>query len=111
MDFNINYCRNLKVRIVSLAIGLGTKRNFPWVPCDGAHAFDLGRKVRSDHRYWYIGPRVSRAKGRGVQYVHCVMNKCIMVKLAGGNKKHRKYVKKHVNFTKSGGKFAKVRGK
>jgi len=38
--------------------------------------------------------------------MHCVMHKCIMVKL-GGNEKH-KVCKKHKNFTKSGGKFAKV---
>src|SRR6218665_3923671 len=30
---------------------------------------------------------------RSVQYVHCVMHKCIMVKLEG-NEKHIKYVKK-----------------
>ena len=30
---------------------------------------------------------------RGVQYVHCVMHKCILVKL-GGNENDRKYVKK-----------------
>ena len=29
---------------------------------------------------------------RGVQYVHCVMHKCIMVKL-GGNEKHIKFFK------------------
>ena len=47
---------------------------------------------------------------RGFQYMHqfCVMRKCIMVKL-GGNEKH-KVCKKHVNFTKSGQKFAKVGG-
>ena len=34
-----------------------------------------------------------RASGtRGVQYVHCVMHKCIMVKV-GGKRKHIKYVK------------------
>jgi len=33
-----------------------------------------------------------------------------MVKV-GGNDIHAKYVKKHVNFTKSGGKFIKSRGK
>jgi len=32
------------------------------------------------------------SQGRPV-YVHCVMHKCIMVKL-GGNEKHKKYVKK-----------------
>jgi len=31
----------------------------------------------------------------------------ITVKI-GGNEKHRKYVKKDVKFTKSGGKFVKV---
>ena len=29
---------------------------------------------------------------KGVQYVHCVMHKCTVVKL-GGNEKHVKYVK------------------
>ena len=29
---------------------------------------------------------------RGVQYVNCVMHKCIMVKV-GGHEKHRKYAK------------------
>ena len=38
---------------------------------------------------------------RSVQYVHWVMHKCIMVKL-GGNEKHVNYVKKPVDFTKSG---------
>jgi len=47
---------------------------------------------------------------RGVQYVHCLMHKCIMVKL-GGNEKHIKYVKKYASFTKSEGKFGKVGGK
>src|SRR6218665_279835 len=39
---------------------------------------------------------------RGVQYVHCVMHKCIIVKV-GGSEKHMKYVKT--------GKFAENRGK
>jgi len=30
-------------------------------------------------------------RGKGVQYVHCVMQKCIMVKV-GGNENHIKYV-------------------
>ena len=46
---------------------------------------------------------------RGVQCVHCVLHKCIMVEV-GGNEKHIKYVKKHVKFTKSEGKFAKLEG-
>ena len=40
-------------------------------------------------------------KRRDVQYMHCVMHKCIMGK-AGGNEIHVKYVEKHVNFTKLG---------
>jgi len=42
--------------------------------------------------------------------VHCVMHKCIMVKVVGGIEIHVKYVKKHVNFTKSEGKetFPKI---
>jgi len=46
---------------------------------------------------------------RGVQYVHCVMHKCIMVKL-GGKRKTCKVCKKQVRFPKSGGKFQKVGG-
>src|SRR6218665_3130058 len=46
---------------------------------------------------------------RGVQYVHCVMHKCIMVKV-GRNEKHigRKACKTY--FKKSEGKFTKVGG-
>ena len=43
---------------------------------------------------------------RGVQYVHYVMHKCIMVKL-GGNEKHIKYVKT-CKFYEIRGTFAKV---
>ena len=43
---------------------------------------------------------------QGLQYVHWVMHKCIMVKV-GGNEKHVQYVK-HVNFTKSWGNLKKV---
>jgi len=42
----------------------------------------------------------------GVQYVHCVMYKCIMVKL-GGNEKHIKYVQTR-KFYEIRGEFAKV---
>jgi len=38
---------------------------------------------------------------RGVQYMHCVMHKCIMVRLEG-NEKHVKYVKTR--------KFYEIRG-
>ena len=47
---------------------------------------------------------------RGVQHIHCVMHKCIMVKLGGKQETH-KVRKKHVNLTKSAGKFQKVGGK
>jgi|SRR6218665_1343034 len=50
---------------------------------------------------------------RGVQYVHCVMQTCIAVKV-GGNEKHihLKYVKStYILRTKSEGKFGKVVGK
>jgi len=43
---------------------------------------------------------------RGVQYVHCVMHKCIMVKLGGT--KNTMYVKKKVKKTR---KFYEIRGK
>ena len=40
--------------------------------------------------------------------MHCVNQKCIMVKV-GGNETHIKYVKKQVNFTKSEGGICKSR--
>ena len=46
---------------------------------------------------------------RSVQYVHCVMHKCIMVKV-GGNEKHIKYVKKHVNLMKTEWEILKSMG-
>ena len=46
---------------------------------------------------------------RGVQYVHWVMHKCIMVKVGGKNT--RKVCKKQVNLPKTGGKFVKDGGK
>jgi len=36
--------------------------------------------------------REREREGRGVQYVHCVMHKCIMGKV-GGNEIHVKYIK------------------
>ena len=47
---------------------------------------------------------------RGVQYVHWVMHKCIMVKV-GGNEIHVKYVKTGKFYEIRGGNFAKVGGK
>ena len=50
-------------------------------------------------------------RGRGVQYVHCVMPKCIMVKLGGNeNEKHRKCVKTRT-FYQIRGKSVKAGGK
>ena len=46
---------------------------------------------------------------RGVQYVHWVMHKCIMVKV-GGKRNIRKVCKKQVNLSKTGRKFVKVGG-
>src|SRR6218665_1074192 len=65
------------------------------------------RKVTNVHKTYTADHLIQRC--RGVQYVHCVMHKCIMVKL-GGNEKH-KVCKKHVNCRKLGLKFAKVGGK
>ena len=45
---------------------------------------------------------------RGVQYVHWVMHKCIMVKVRGKNT--RKVCKKLVNLAKTGGEIFKSRG-
>src|SRR6218665_174557 len=46
---------------------------------------------------------------RGVQYVHCVMHNCIMVKVRGKRNTH-KVCKKQVNILKTRGKFFKVGG-
>src|SRR6218665_1446573 len=45
---------------------------------------------------------------RGVQYVHWVMHKCIMVKVGGGNT--HKVCKKLVNFPKTGVEICESRG-
>ena len=45
---------------------------------------------------------------RGVQYVHWVMHKCIMVKV-GGKRNTHKVRKKQVNFSKTGGNLSKQR--
>src|SRR6218665_1226300 len=47
---------------------------------------------------------------RGVQYVHWVMYKCIMVKV-GGKRNTHKVCKKEVNFSKTGGEICQSRGK
>ena len=52
---------------------------------------------------------LSSEQHSGVQYVHCVMHKCIMVK-AGGNEIHVKYAKSR-KFIEIRGKFAVVGGK
>src|SRR6218665_3618764 len=46
---------------------------------------------------------------RGVQYVHWVMHKCIMVKVGGKNT--RKVCKKLLNFLKTEGKIFEIGGK
>src|SRR6218665_243757 len=47
-------------------------------------------------------------EGRGVQYVHWVMHKCIMVKVGGKNT--CKVCKKQVNLCKTGGEICQSRG-
>jgi len=49
------------------------------------------------------------AVSKGVLYVHCVMHKCIMVKVGGKRKRH-KVCEKHVNLWKTGD-ICKSRGK
>src|SRR6218665_2410576 len=50
---------------------------------------------------------------RGVQYVHCVMHKCIMVKVERKRKTRKVCKIKHFNSTKSWGikKFSETEGK
>src|SRR6218665_1126691 len=55
------------------------------------------------------GDQIAFKLRRCVQYVHCVLHKCVMVK-AWGKRKTQKVCKKDANFTQSGGKFAKVGG-
>jgi len=47
--------------------------------------------------------------GRGVQYVHWVMHKCIMVNV-GGKRNTQKVCEKQVNFSKTGWGICKNRG-
>jgi len=54
----------------------------------------------------YPRPRPMCTHGHPVAYVHCVMHKCIMVKV-GGNKNHKVGLCKK-NVTKLGRKFPKV---
>src|SRR6218665_529812 len=76
------------------------------------------RKFGSASRMTLFSPPKPRAKFspmnkviiKGVQYVHCVMHRCILVEL-GGNEEHIKYVNKTFKFYKIRGKFAKVGGK
>src|SRR6218665_2364739 len=48
--------------------------------------------------------------GNGVQYVHWVMHKCIIVKLGGKRNIRRKACKNQVNFSESRGDILKGRG-
>jgi len=43
---------------------------------------------------------------QGLQYVHCVMHKCIMARY-GGKRKTHKACKKHIHLTKTEGNFEK----
>src|SRR6218665_1282075 len=56
-----------------------------------------------------IGFIESTAQGRGVQYVHWVMHKCIMVKV-GGKRNTRKVCKKQVNLCKTEGEVCQSMG-
>src|SRR6218665_2470911 len=48
-------------------------------------------------------------KARGVQYVHWVMHKCIMVKI-GGRRNTRKVCKNQVNLSKTGWEIGQSKG-
>ena len=50
-----------------------------------------------------MSPKCYSGYIQGVQYVHCMMHKCIMVNL-GGNEKHVKHVLKET------GKFNEIKG-
>src|SRR6218665_4033062 len=65
-------------------------------------SFNPEKKKFSLNRFW-LSPGL--APGRGVQYVHWVMHKCIMVKVGGKNT--HKVCKKLLNLWKQGGNFGK----
>jgi len=56
-------------------------------------------KLTHHHAGYYATPTVAH-RARGVQYVHWVMHKCIMIKVGGNT---RKVCKKLLNFLKQGG--------
>src|SRR6218665_3868275 len=80
----------------------------------------IGKRRNAGHRHWesdlpqHYAMQLhlqNTSRSRGVQYVHCVMHKCIMVKVGGKRNTHKKKeIKKYMNLSKTGGKFFKVGG-
>jgi len=59
----------------------------------------------------FVGGKGAFTQGRPVRaIVHCVVHKCIMVKV-GGHEKYKKYVKTSKFYENSRGKFEKYGGK
>ena len=61
------------------------------------------------HKRRYISSFTRIQRSRGVQCVHWVMHKCIMVKV-GGKRNTHKVCKKQLNFSKTGEKLFKLGG-
>ena len=83
-------------------VELCTKSTMQVEPCHQKTSFLLPPPEEDDRNKHYI-------TSRGVQYVHRVMHKCIMVKIGGKGNTH-KVCKKQVNFCKTEGKFLKAEG-
>src|SRR6218665_2884492 len=79
---------------------------------DGLINFDPHLPHKAHMSPIVVTPSPSRGTSlmdRGVQYVHWVMHKCIMVKV-GVKRIPHEVCKKQVNFSKTGGGFFKVVG-
>ena len=69
----------------------------------------LGLTVKLGKHHPSAVPTIEATEARGVQYVHWVMHKCIMVKV-GGKRNTQKVCKKQVNFSKTEGGIFQSRG-
>ena len=61
--------------------------------CLHASPEELASQIHAESRFRHLIVHILVFIDRGVQYVHCVMHKCIMVKEVGGNEIHIEYAK------------------
>src|SRR6218665_2241260 len=88
----------------------GGKWGQPGILTDGLYMLSI-MLLRPDDRQTGDRSPGCLLLGRGVQYVHWVMHKCIVVKVGGRKRNTHKVCKKQVNLSKTGGKFVKVGGR